>query len=128
MTTAATARRLSVLIVDDNRHNANMLAELIRQKGHNARVAYGGQQALVIVRVWPPDVAILDVAMDGIGGAELAKRMRNEVAGPIMLVAVTGVGANDEVARMNAGAFDHRFLKPVDPDEMIRLLDARAHQ
>jgi len=126
MTSDANARRLTVLVVDDNRHAADMLAEMLRLKGHNARVAYGGEQALVIVRVWRPDVAILDVDMDGISGVELATRMRDEVAGPIMLVAVSEVGANGEVARMNAGGFDHVFLKPMDEDELLVLLDARA--
>jgi CheY-like chemotaxis protein len=122
----ANARRLSVLVVDDNRHAADTLAEMLRLKGHNARVAYAGEQALVIVRIWRPDVAILDVDMDGIRGVELATRVRKEVAGPIMLVAVTGAGANGEVAQMNASGFDHVFLKPMDKDELLALLDARV--
>src|SRR5262249_52497569 len=93
-----------------------------------ARVAYSGPQALVIVRVWRPDVAVVDVALDGVSGAELAKRIRNEVKAPIMLVAVTEVGANDEVARITAGAFDHRFLRPVDPDELLARLNAWTDQ
>ena len=116
------ARRLFVLIVDDNRNNADTLAELLRLKGHNARVAYSGAQALVIVRVWRPDVAILDVDKGGVRGVELARGMRKTVAGPIMLVAVSEVGANDEVAWMNARAFDHVFLKPMDKDDLLRLL------
>src|SRR5262249_29759539 len=120
----ANARRLSVLVVDDNRHAADTLAEMLRLKGHNVRVAYGGEQALVIVRVWRPDVAIVDVDIDGVSGVELATRMRNEIAGPIMIVAVTRVGANGEVARMNARAFDHVFLKPMDKDELVGLLDS----
>jgi CheY-like chemotaxis protein len=120
------ARRLFVLIVDDNRNNADTLAELLRLRGHNARVAYSGAQALIIVRVWRPDVAILDVDMGGVRGVELARGMR-KTAGPIMLVAVSEVGANDEVAWMNARAFDHVFLKPMDKDELLELLDKRAY-
>lgn len=128
MTRDAAARRVSVLIVDEKRHSADMLADLLRLKGHNARVAYSGPQALVIVRVWRPDVAVVDVALDGVSGAELAKRIRNEIKAPIMLVAVTEVGANDEVTRINAGAFEHRLLRPVDPDELLALLEACTNQ
>ena len=44
-----------------------------------------------------------------------------------MLVAVSEVGASDEVAWMNARAFDHVFLKPMDKDELLELLDKRAY-
>jgi len=122
MTRDAYARRLSILVVDDNRHAADPLAEMLRLKGHNARVACSGVQALVIVRVWRPDVAILDVDVDGVRGVDLATRMRNEVAGPKMLLPVTWVGANDEFVRVNVGAFDHGRLKPVDRNELLGLL------
>ena len=81
MSRDANARRLFVLVVDDNRNNADSLTEMLRLKGHNARVAYSGAQALVIVRVWRPDVAILDVDMDGARGVELASGIRKTVAG-----------------------------------------------
>jgi CheY-like chemotaxis protein len=122
MSRDANARRLFVMVVDDNRNNADSLAEMLRLKGHNARVAYSGAQALVIVRVWRPDVAILDVDMDGVRGVELASGIRKTVAGPIMLVAVTGAKPNGEVAPMSARAFDHVFLKPMDKDDLLRLL------
>jgi len=126
MATDANARRFSVLVVSDNRKAADTLAVLLRRKGHSARVAYGGEQALEFVRDWRPDVAILDLDMDGVSGVELATRMRNGVAGPIMLVAVTRVGANGEVAPMNASGFDHVFLKPADLNELLGLLEAHA--
>src|SRR5262245_3633907 len=128
VTRDAYARRLFVLVVDDYRHAADSLAEVLRLNGHNARVAYSSAQALVIVRVWRPDVAILDVDMDGVSGVELATRMRNEVARPTMLLPVTWVRANDEFVRVNAGPFDHRLLKPVDRDELLGLLEAHARR
>ena len=126
VTRDAYARRLLVLVVDDNRHAADTFAEMLRLKGHNARVAYSGVQALVIVRVWRPDVAILAVDMGGESGVKLATRMRNEIPGPKMLLPVTWVGANDEFVRVNVGLFDHRLQKPVDRDELLGLLEAHA--
>jgi DNA-binding response OmpR family regulator len=128
MASDVSARHLSVLVVDDNRHAADSLVEMLRLNGHNARVAYSGVQALVIVRGWRPDVANLDVDMDGVSGVELATRMRNEVARPKMLLPVTWVRANDEFVRVNAGAFDHRLQKPVDRDELLGLLEAHSNR
>ena len=126
MTRDAYARRLFVLVLDDNRHAADSLGETLRLKGHNARVAYSSAQALVIVRLWRPDIAILDTDMDGVSGVQLATRMRNEIAVPKMLLPVTWVGANDEYVRVNVGAFDHGRLKPVDRNELLGLLEAHA--
>jgi DNA-binding response OmpR family regulator len=67
----------------------------------------------------------LDIVMSGVSGVELAARMRSEAVRPLLLLAVTGVGTNDEVARVKSGGFDHVFLKPADPDELLGLLDAR---
>jgi DNA-binding response OmpR family regulator len=121
-----TARRFSVLVVDDNRDATDSLADLLSLHGHDARVAYSGEQALAVVQEWQPDAAVLDIVMSGVSGVELAARMRQRAAGSILLVAVTGVGTNDEVSLVKAGAFDYVFLKPVDPDDLLGLLDARA--
>ena len=125
MATCADARRYSVLIVDDHRDSADILALLLRLHGHEARVAYNGEQALTAVRDWQPEAAVLDVVMSGLDGIELAARMRQEAARPMLLVALTGLGRDEDLAAVKAGAFDHVFLKPVEHDELLGLLDAR---
>jgi DNA-binding response OmpR family regulator len=124
MTAPTNPRRLSVLVVDDDHDSADSLALFLRLNGHDARVAYGGEQALTLHAERPADVAILDVVMNGVGGIELAARLRRAAVRPLLLVAVTGVGTKDEVAAVMAGEFDHLFLKPVDPKELLGLLDA----
>jgi CheY-like chemotaxis protein len=126
MTSHVNGRSLSVLIVDDNRDAADALSVLLRLNGHDTHFAYGGPDAMAIVRGWHPDVAFLDVVMDRVGGVELAAWMRDQTARPISLVALTGLRTNDEVALIKAGAFDHVLFKPVDPDELLGFLDARA--
>jgi len=119
------ARRYCVLIVDDNRVSADTLAMLLRLHGYDARAINDGETALAIVRDWQPDAAILDIVMGGIDGVALAARMRQEAARPMLLLALTGLGSNDELAPVKAGAFDDILLKPVDLDELLGLLDAR---
>jgi DNA-binding response OmpR family regulator len=118
-----TPRRFSVLVVDDNRDAADTLAVFLRLNGHDVRVAYGGEEVVAISKDWRPDAAILDIVMQGVDGIELAARLRKVATWPLLLLAVTGVGTNDEVARVKAGVFDHFFLKPVDPEEVLRALD-----
>jgi DNA-binding response OmpR family regulator len=126
MTALTNSRRFSVLVVDDDHDSADSMALFLRLSGHDARAAYGGEQALATHAERPADVAILDVVMNGVGGIELASRLRMAAVRPLLLVAVTGVGTKDEVAAVKAGAFDYLYLKPVDPNELLGLLDARA--
>jgi CheY-like chemotaxis protein/ADP-ribose pyrophosphatase YjhB (NUDIX family) len=120
----ADARRFCVLVVDDNRAAADTLAMLLRLHGHDARAVGDGEAALAIVRDWQPDAAILDIVMSGLNGIELADRIRREATRPMLLVALTGLGTNDELAPVKAGAFDSVLLKPADADELLGLLDA----
>src|SRR5688572_16524722 len=126
MAPAASARRLSILVVDDNRDAADTLVLFLRLNGHDVRVAYGGERAVAVLGAWQADVALLDIVMNGLNGVELAARLRKSTTRPMLLVAVTGLGTNDEVARAKAGAFDHFFLKPVDPDALMLLLSTNA--
>jgi CheY-like chemotaxis protein len=126
MTPYSHGRRLSVLVVDDYRDAADTLSVLLRLNGHETRVAYRGADALAIVRDWQPDVAILDVVMDGLSGVELAARIRREATRPVLFVALTGVGTNGEIAEVKAGSFDYVLLKPAAPNDLLGLLDARA--
>lgn len=125
MSTSPNGRRLSVLVVDDNADAADTLALFLRLHGHDARAAYSGEQALAIVRDWQPDAAIVDVVMNGVGGIEFASRLRRDATRPTVIVALTGMGTNDELVPVRAGAFDSVLLKPVDPDELLRVLNAQ---
>jgi CheY-like chemotaxis protein len=126
MSTKTAARRFRVLIVDDNRVGADTLAMLLRLHGHDARAANDGEVALAMVGDWQPDAAVLDIVMSGLDGITLADRMRKVAARPMLIVAFTGLGSNDELAPVKAGAFDAVLLKPVDLDELLGMLDAHV--
>jgi CheY-like chemotaxis protein len=125
-TRATPSRPLSVLIVDDNRDAADTLALFLRLHGHDARSAYGGEQAAAILGGWHADAAVLDIQMNGVDGIELAGRLRAGANGSILLVALTGLGTCDDVARVKAAPFDHVFLKPVEPEQLVRVLDVQS--
>jgi CheY-like chemotaxis protein len=115
-----------VLVVDDHPNTAHSFALLLRAWGHEAHAATGGAEALRLALSFPPDVALIDLHMPDVGGHEVARRLR---ATPglerALLLAVTGVQPGDR--RRGSGAeFDAFLLKPVDPDELRRLIDARV--
>jgi len=114
-----------IVVADDNRDAADSLAMLLQSQGYQVSVGYGGTQALEMVRGAAPHVAILDVGMPDMTGYEVAAKIRAAPWGQdICLIAVTGWGQEDDKARAAAAGFDHHLTKPVDPDEVERLLQA----
>jgi CheY-like chemotaxis protein len=114
---------LRVLVVDDNVDAADSLAMLLRLPGHEARVAYDGPAAVALAQSFRPALVLLDLGMPGMSGAEVARRLRQlPGAGRLLVVCVSGFG-DEQARRLSAEAgCDRHLLKPVDLDELQRLL------
>jgi CheY-like chemotaxis protein len=73
-----------------------------------------------------PDVAIVDIGLPLLTGYEVAERIRATPAGSRMfLVALTGYGQEEGRLRAKAAGFDAHLVKPLDFDEVGRLLQSR---
>jgi CheY-like chemotaxis protein len=115
--------RRTVLVADDNHDAAETLALLLDMDGYETAVAYGGLQALDSIRRIRPDAVILDIGMPDLNGYEVARRIREEEWGRnLFLLAITGWGQPDDVARAKAAGFNEHLTKPVDADNVVRLL------
>jgi CheY-like chemotaxis protein len=119
----ALSHRLRVLVVDDNVDSALTMGALLSMHGHDVRTAHDGLHALEEVNRFKPDVAILDIGMPGMNGYTVAKRIRERmVDAQLLLIAVTGWGQEEDRQRSRAAGFDHHLVKPVDPSELMSLL------
>src|SRR5262249_41869543 len=112
-----------VLVVDDNRDAAQSLAMLLRVMGREVRVAYDGLEALEAAATFRPDAVLLDLGMPKLNGYDTARRLRQQPwAQGLMLIALTGWGQEDDKRRSQEAGFDHHLVKPVDPEDLERLL------
>ena len=112
-----------LLIADDNRDAARVLALLLRTLGQDVHVAHDGEQAIEKARELKPDVVLLDLGMPVLSGYEAARRMRREPWGKdLVLVAVTGWGQEHDKQRTKAAGFDHHLVKPVTAAVLKELL------
>ncbi|CAN5892386.1 hypothetical protein BH11MYX2_BH11MYX2_24380 [soil metagenome] len=103
-----------VLIVDDNRDAADLLTEALDCLGYDARTAYDGPSALEVAAEFEPQVALLDIGLPVMDGYELARRMREQIAGGMHLIALTGYGSASDRQRSAAAGFDVHLVKPLD--------------
>jgi signal transduction histidine kinase/ActR/RegA family two-component response regulator len=104
-----------IMVVDDNRDFAETLAALLRQLGHEVRVAHDAAQALKQAAEFAPDLGFVDIGLPGMNGYELARRLRSlpETARTV-LVAATGYGQAKDREQSREAGFDRHIVKPVD--------------
>jgi DNA-binding response OmpR family regulator len=118
-------RTLRILIADDDRDAANMLAVLLRQEGHEVNIVLRGDEALDVVRFMRPDALILDINMPGMSGYAIARELKERyaVAAPLM-IGVSGVWTKTSERLLGeAVGFDHYLVKPYDPDQLLACLE-----
>src|SRR5262245_7916777 len=109
-------RALRVLVVDDNRDAANILARLVEEWGYECRVAYDGPSGLARACEYTPDCLITDIEMPGFDGYTLAQRIRQQPGlERTKLAALTALDGEEVEARAREAGFDHTLLKPSDP-------------
>lgn len=111
-----------VLVVDDDRDGADLLAELLRLNGYDVTVAYGGVEALATIALRQPHCVLLDVGMPGMDGGEFTERLRDRYGDDIVLVAITGRASDDQRVVPTFALVDHYLQKPVDPALLRKLL------
>jgi len=108
-----------VLIVDDERHNRELIEVMLKPEGFLLLSAANGEEALAIVERQPPDLVLLDVMMPGMDGYEVLVLIKgNPATNSIPVIMLTAL--DDRNARMHglsAGA-EEFLTKPVDRAEL----------
>jgi CheY-like chemotaxis protein/anti-sigma regulatory factor (Ser/Thr protein kinase) len=116
---------LRLLVVEDNADAREALASLLGLWGYRVETAADGVEGVAKAIDGSPDVALVDVALPGCDGTELARRVRAAGA-PVRLIAMTGFGLPDDRRRGLEAGFDDYLVKPVDPQALGRTLNRLA--
>ena len=112
--TVAELKSMDILLVEDNHDAAQTMAMLLEFEGHRVVIAYNGQEALQRAEQRRFDAAILDIGLPDMDGYTLARRFRAlPQQSETRLVAVTGYGAAQDVARAREAGFDKHIVKPI---------------
>lgn len=118
------SRPLRILIADDNVDLTVSLSALLSSHGHQIEVVHDGEAAVRAARAQVPDVALLDIGMPGLDGHQVAQALRADAATQgIHLVAITGWGRDADREAARRAGFDQHLIKPVNPDQLLSLLD-----
>jgi CheY-like chemotaxis protein/signal transduction histidine kinase len=112
-----------ILVVDDNVELAHSMTLMLKHWGWHVEMVHDGAAALKAVRSNHPNLVVLDIALPGMDGYEVARRLRQEQGkSRLTLVALTGYSQGKERDRALEAGFDYHMVKPVNPRDLKALV------
>jgi PAS domain S-box-containing protein len=115
-----------VLVVDDDADVRESTALLLGLNGYEVKTADSGEQALPLIDAFHPDVVLLDIGMPGENGYQVAQSIRRQLNGEdLLLIALSGYGRAEDIARSQEAGFDHHLVKPLNLNALCKLLETR---
>jgi CheY-like chemotaxis protein len=122
-TDSPSASSKRVLLVDDNVDAVESMEILLQAFGYDVATAIHAELALGKLESFAPAAAVIDIGLPGMDGYRLAAEIRRRLGGrPMRLVAFTGYGGPDDVARAHAAGFDAHLVKPVEIEQLLAAL------
>jgi CheY-like chemotaxis protein len=113
-----------VLVIEDNRHNSELLDYLLTAYGYVSLLAAEGRDGLRTARIQRPDLILLDIRMPGMDGfAVVAEIRRDPGLRRTPTVAVTASVMTGDRERITAAGFDGYIRKPIEPEMFIAQIE-----
>ena len=114
--------RRNILVVDDEPQITRVLKTSLTGQGYGIRTAGDGEEALLLMKDWPPDLIVTDLRMPNMDGIELCRHVRTHSNIPIIVLTVKGEEAV-KVKALDAGADDY-VTKPFSMNELLARIRA----
>ena len=109
-----------VLIVEDDRDIADLVARYLSQAGFATEVIASGREALAAIAARPPDLLVLDLMLPQVDGLEICRAVRtNAKTNAIPIIMLTArAEESDRIVGLELGADDY-IAKPFSPNELV---------
>jgi DNA-binding response OmpR family regulator len=111
-----------VLVVDDEKALAHMVATYLARAGYDVAQAHTGPDAVDRARAQDPDVVVLDLGLPGLDGVEVCRRIRSSSDCYVLMLTARG-DEEDRIAGLAAGADDY-ITKPFSVRELVARVQA----
>ncbi len=115
--------QLDILVVEDNKDTAMLMAAQLELDGHRVQVAHTGTEGFHSALDMHPDVILLDIGLPGIDGYEVARRLRSQGLEDTLIVAVSGYGQQKDIQLSKQAGINYHLLKPMDYSSLAAILE-----
>jgi CheY-like chemotaxis protein len=115
----------TILIVEDNEMNRDMLSRRLERKGYEVLLAFDGEMGLEVARANTPDLILMDMSLPVVDGWEATRRLKaDDRLKHIPVIALTAHAmANDRDKALEAGCNDYD-TKPIELPRLLAKMDA----
>lgn len=118
---------MRILIVDDERDLADMLARRLALEGHEVHVCNDGWTAIEMASLVKPDAVLTDLAMPGMDGWQLASRLHQSLPSETpLIVAISAYQHDEHFARSRSAGIDFHLAKPRYFEQLHEILGRYA--
>ena len=111
-----------ILVVDDDKHIAELISLYMMKEGYETREIYDGKEAAAAVEDFQPDLILLDLMLPGMDGYQVCTEVRKTSRVPIIMLTAKGE-TFDKVLGLELGADDY-IVKPFEPKELVARVKA----
>ena len=114
--------RRRIALVEDNEDVRSGLRVLLEMAGHEVLEASDGLQGVDTILREQADIALIDIGLPHLDGYAVARAVRSRARRPVMLVAMSGYGSEQDAERGTQAGFDAYMVKPVDAAILSELI------
>ena len=111
-----------IVVIEDHTDTADLMREILREAGHDVRVANNGEDGVVAVRDLVAEVVLCEVGLPDIDGYAVFRQLRSRSSVPILVLTARGAEV-DRVVGLELGADDY-VTKPFSPRELVARIRA----
>ena len=110
----------SILIVDDNHQNLQLLTRYLEKANYKIAISQSGARAITIAKTLRPDLILLDIMMPRLNGFDVCRHLKNElITQKIPIIFMTALSrSQDKIKGLRLGAVDY-ITKPFNPEELL---------
>ena len=116
----------SVLLIEDNADTREVLKLMLEVEGAHVETAEAGEEGVRAAGRRLPDLLLCDIGLPDIDGMEVVRRLRSRHPGAMRCIALTGYGQAEDVRQAIEAGFDAHLTKPINLDQLMRLLSAEG--
>ena len=121
---AAHHRAMRVLLVEDHEDTKQSLTKLLRLRGYHVESASNVQSALDLIAQDQFDVLISDLGLPDGSGIDLIRRVQSDR--PVLGIALTGFGMEEDIRKSREAGFKHHLVKPIDLNKLDSIIQEVA--
>jgi len=115
---------MRILLVEDHEDSNRSLTNLLRRRGYHVQSALNFQSALDLGTKHEFDVLISDLALPDGNGTDLMQTLHS--TRPLLGIALTGFGMEDDIRKCREAGFQHHLVKPIDLNKLDLLIQESA--